>query len=202
EPLLQGGIVGKLDDDGNIPVYEEALGDGECRDANDRSYESVQFTTSGQGDMNFLPIKDTEDAKTKAPALDDVDFSPLVALMKTISDPYITRGVTTAYRFGWGVATKTGGIGFARKCYPNRAYKDNDRSPLFTFTDAYKGKIDRPRAIFATPIRTINIDAKPWEGGIFFALSSEINAGSSVAVTSFGRAALELTRASIPGKLR
>lgn len=63
--INQGGIVGKLDDDGNIPVYEEALGDGECRDANDRSYESVQFTTSGQGDMNFLPIKDTEDAKTK-----------------------------------------------------------------------------------------------------------------------------------------
>mmetsp|Transcript_33447 Transcript_33447/g.75548 ORF Transcript_33447/g.75548 Transcript_33447/m.75548 type:complete len:499 (-) Transcript_33447:319-1815(-) len=169
----------------------------------------------------------------QAPALDDVDFSPLVALMKTISDPYITRGVTTAYRFGWGVATKTGGIGFARKCYPNRAYKDNDRSPLFTFTDAYKGKIDRPRAIFATPIRgfigddavedeqnayaegilgTINIDAKPWaeqipyagsvkqpwEGGIFFALSSKINAGLSVAMTSFGPAALGLTRATIP----
>mmetsp|Transcript_3091 Transcript_3091/g.6151 ORF Transcript_3091/g.6151 Transcript_3091/m.6151 type:complete len:486 (-) Transcript_3091:302-1759(-) len=163
----------------------------------------------------------------QTPAAEDVDFSPLDAILKRerIS---ITKGIVTGH-FGWGKPKFTGVLNRG-KCYPNSAYID--KSPLFTFTDAYKGKIDRPRAIFATPIRgfigddavedeqnpyagsdgTINIDAKPWaeqipyagsvkqpwEGGIFFALSSKINAGLSVAMTSFGPAALGLTRATIP----
>ncbi|EJK43755.1 hypothetical protein THAOC_37769 [Thalassiosira oceanica] len=150
----------------------------------------------------------------QTPAAEDVDFSPLDAILKRerIS---ITKGIVTGH-FGWGKPKFTGVL--------NRG--------KHTLTNAYKGKIDRPRAIFATPIRgfigddavedeqnpyagsdgTINIDAKPWaeqipyagsvkqpwEGGIFFALSSKINAGLSVAMTSFGPAALGLTRATIP----
>ncbi|EJK49774.1 hypothetical protein THAOC_31316, partial [Thalassiosira oceanica] len=83
-------------------------------------------------------------------------------------------------------------------------YDSGDRASLHTFTDSYKGKINRPKAIFATPIRGFIGDSErearqypyddgseTWKGGNFFALSSNLHVGSRIAVTSFGQAARE-----------
>ncbi|EJK73064.1 hypothetical protein THAOC_05337 [Thalassiosira oceanica] len=130
-------------------------------------------------------------------APDKVEFDPLEKL--PLGDSPIKR-INTGLS-GWGVPTQTDGLPDA-KCFPNLITS-------FTFTDTYKGKIERPRAIFATPIRGFVGDdededvefafgGRSWEADFFFALSSEINAGLSVAVTSFGRSAQDLTKATLP----